>query len=101
MLARERARASKALKNRLAKYGRSLADVMKRTFERFKALPRLKPVQAARPKPLDMERLRYWHSLMRDHIEAGLEIREAQRLANAKMNFPSDWSPGKGAPEKL
>ncbi len=100
MLARERARASKALKERLAKYGRSLTDVMKRKIEKFKPLLRLKPVQESKPKPLDAERLHCWHRLMKDAIKAGLEIREAQRRVNARMNFPPDWSPGQGAPEE-
>ena len=101
MLARERARASKALKKRLAKYGRKLSDVMKRKADQVKPLFRLKPVQEPNPKALDAERLHLWHSLMRGHIKDGLEIREAQRLVNAKMNFPLDWSPGRGAPEEL
>jgi hypothetical protein len=100
MLARERARASKALKKRLAQYGRNLADVMKRKFEGFKPLSLLKPVQESK-KPLGYERLRSWHSLMRELIDAGVDMKEAQRLVNAKMKFPSDWSPGQGAPVEL
>jgi hypothetical protein len=99
MLARERARASKALKDHLAKYGRNLADAMKRKIESFKPLLRLKPVQEPKPRSLDSERLRYWHHLMRAHLQAGMEMREAQKLVNATMNFPSDWSPAQGAPE--
>ena len=100
MLARERARASKALKKRLAKYGRSLADVMKRkAVNLFTPLFRPKLIQEPRPKPLDDERLRYWHHLIRVHTDAGLDMEEAQRLVNARMNFPPDWSPSKGAPK--
>ena len=98
MLARERARASKVLKKRLARCGRNLSDVMKRKVERFKPLFGLKPVQVPKPKALDAERLHYWHSLMKHHLKDGLELREAQRLVNSKMNFPPDWSPGQGAP---
>jgi len=101
MLARERARASKALKERLARYGRSLSDVMKRKVDRFKPLFSQKPVQEPRPKSLDAERLHYWHSLMKHHLKDGLELRDAQRLVNSKMNFPPDWSPGQGAPAEL
>ncbi len=97
MLARERARASKILKKRLAQYGRSLADVMKRPVNLFQPLFRPKPVQEPK-KPLDYERLRSWHSLMRELIDAGVDMKEAQRLVNARMNFPPDWSPALGAP---
>jgi hypothetical protein len=103
MLARERARSSKALKKRLAQYGRNLADVMKRKFGKFdgfKPISLLKPVQESK-KPLDYNRLRSWHSLMRELIDAGVDMKDAQRLVNAKMNFPPDWSPGQGAPEEL
>ena len=102
MLARERARASQALKKRIAKYGRSLSDVVKRTFG--KVLNRA----SAGKKPMSQERqpaspaiTRPWYDYYREKIRSGLETEDAQRLTNERFGYPLKWSPGYGDPAEF
>ena len=102
MLARERARASKALKNRLAKYGRSLSDAVKRSFGKVlnRSLAKKKPMlQARRSAPQEISRP--WYDFYREKIRAGLEVEDAQRLTNEKFGYPLKWSPGYGDPAEF
>ena len=99
MLARERSRASKALGKRLAKFGRSLSDVVKRPFaERLKSM-----VKGSKPafrigKSAPPEISRPWYDLYKQMIREGLTIEEARRRTNEAFEYPTNWSPGYGDP---
>lgn len=73
---------------------------MKRKLDRFKPLFKAKPIVEPKGKPLDPELRHYWHCLMNHYIRDGVDVNEAQRRVNSKMNFPPDWSPAKGSPWK-
>jgi hypothetical protein len=99
MLAKERARASKALKKRVAKYGRSLKDVVKRKFgDRLKLSS--KPVLQDK-KQASQEISRPWNEFLKHKIKEGLDILEARRLANEFFGYPPTWSPGYGDPAEF
>ena len=99
MLARERARASKALKNRIGQFGRSLKDVVKRKFGgRF--MPNPKPVLQMK-KQASQEITRPWNDYFKQKIKTGLDYIEARRLANEFFGYPPTWSPGYGDPTEF
>lgn len=102
MLARERVRATQALKKRIAKYGRSLSDVVKRTLN--KALESVSGKSKQMPKvrrSASQESTRPWYDFYKEKIRAGLETRETQRLTNERFNYPRNWSPGCGDPAEF
>ena len=96
MLRKERDRATKALKARVAKFGRSLKDVVGRKIGgRLKSI--LKPTLQTR-KPVSQVISRPWNDLFGQKIRAGLDHIEAQRLVNEFFGYPPTWSPGYGDP---
>jgi len=95
MLAKERARASAALKKKARAAGKTLNDLMKRVGRIFNKKVDDRPER----KTLDPEISRAWSRLVGDYFRQGLEPREAQKLANERFGFPATWSPGQGAPE--
>ena len=94
MLARERTRASKALRARISQFGLSLKDVVRRKIPRFFQLGPEKGRFAA------PEFKRLWNGRFLLAIRSGTEFKEAQRQANAEFGFPPDWSPGRVLPPK-
>ena len=92
MLEKERARASAALRRKAHSLGKSVSGFMERLKKSFKK-PFSGPV-----KRLDISIVRAWNGLLTSHLKNGIEIREAQRLTNAKFGYPSNWSPGMGDP---
>ncbi|MDL2226814.1 hypothetical protein LJB86_04085 [Deltaproteobacteria bacterium OttesenSCG-928-M10] len=102
MLARERARASQALKKRIAKYGRTLGDVVKRTFNKaLESAAGLKKQMPQMRRSASQEISRPWYDFYHEKIRSGLESRDAQRQANERFNYPPNWSPGCGDPEEF
>ena len=102
MLALERSRASKALSKRLAKFGRSLNDVVKRPLSKL-----LKPISEG-PKPsLQMRKAappeisRPWYDFYKQKIRGGLDIGAARCQTNDAFAYPSNWSPGYGDPTRF
>ena len=95
MLERERARASLALKRKARAAGKTLANLM----ERVRRGVSLGLGNLTKPKRIDPETARSWNRLLGEFIRQGLELREAQKLANERFGFPPLWSPGQGAPE--
>jgi hypothetical protein len=92
MLEKERARASAALRHKAQSVGKSVSGFMERLKKSFKkSVPEL-------VKRLDLSKVRAWNGLLTAHLKMGKEIREAQRLTNAKFGYPSNWSPGLGDP---
>ena len=50
------------------------------------------------PKKVNIERVKQWNAVFRDHIKVGLEVREAQQKINERLGYPLLWSPGQGEP---
>ena len=102
MLTRERARASQALKKRLAKYGRSLKDVVRRSFSKL-----LKSSSKGLNNGLQLQRSasseisRPWYDFYKQRIKDGLDCTDARRLANEFFGYPANWSPGYGDPAEF
>jgi len=92
MLEKERARASAALRHKAQSLGKSVSGFMERLKKTFKKSA-LQPV-----KRLDISKVRAWNDLYSSHLKMGKESREAQRLANERFGYPSNWSPGMGDP---
>ena len=92
MLEKERARASAALRRKAHSMGKTVSGFMERLKKSFKKSA------SQSVKRLDISKVRAWNDLLSSHLKAGTEIREAQRLANAKFGYPSNWSPGMGDP---
>jgi hypothetical protein len=102
MLARERARASQALKKRLAKYGRSLKDAVKRSFGRLlKASGQGRKIGLQQKRSAPPEISRPWYDLYKQKIRDGLELEAARSLTNAAFGYPLNWSPGYGDPAEF
>ncbi|MDR1044682.1 MAG: hypothetical protein LBP33_06130 [Candidatus Adiutrix sp.] len=99
MLAKERSRASLALKKRLAKYGRSLKDAVKRSFEKLlKSSAQGRNIGLQTRRPASQEISRPWYDFYNQKIRAGLDIQDARRLTNEAFGYPLNWSPGYGDP---
>jgi hypothetical protein len=94
ILKKERERASKALRKRAARLGKSVTDLMKRAGKLFKPLP-IHP----KVKPLSLDIRRAWNDALATLWKLGVDTQEAQRQVNQRFGFPPDWSPGKGAPK--
>jgi len=92
MLARERARATKALRARISQYGLSLRDVVRKKIRQI-----IRPVQE-KGQAASMEFKRLWNSRFSQAIQKGTEFKEAQRQVNAELGCPPDWSPGRDLP---
>ena len=94
MLARERARATKALRDRVRKFVLSLSDLMRRVVPKF--------FHSARPEnPTAPRKVRHiWNNLFVQAIRDGTDFKEAQGQINAKLGYPPDWSPGRGLPAR-
>ncbi|UQZ91195.1 hypothetical protein C4J81_06625 [Deltaproteobacteria bacterium Smac51] len=101
MLARERARASKALKKRLAKYGRSLKDVVKRSFNKFLSSSQSRKCSLQPRRSASPEISRPWYDFYKQKIRDGLDIEDARRLTNEAFGYPTKWSPGYGDPAEF
>ena len=94
MLARERARASKALKARISKFGLSLSDVVRRKIRHI-----IRPVQEkGRAASLEFKRL--WNGKFVQAVRDGTDFKEAQHQINAELDLPPDWSPGRALPSR-
>jgi hypothetical protein len=92
MLARERARASKALKAKIAKFGLNLSDVVRRTIRQI-----VQPVQE-RGQAASQDLKRLWNGKFAQAIRNGTDFKEAQRQVNTELGYPPDWSPGRYLP---
>jgi hypothetical protein len=102
MLAKERSRASQALKKRLAKYGRSLKDAVKRSFEKLlKSSTQGRNIGLQTRRPASQEISRPWYDFYNQKIRAGLDIKDARRLTNKTFGYPLNWSPGYGDPAEF
>jgi hypothetical protein len=94
MLKRERDRASKALRKRAAKLGKTVSDFMGRLGKI------LKPVVSQPRRSMDVEKVRAWNHFYIKVLEAeNLEIQEAKLRTNQHFGYPPDWSPGMGVPQ--
>lgn len=99
MLAKERTRATRALKARISKYGRSLKDVVKR---KFGAYLNSKPIPVLQTKKQTAKKISQpWYEFYKQKIKAGLDYLEARRLANEHFGYPPTWSPGYGDPAEF
>ena len=95
MLAKERVRASVAIKRKAKALGKSAGDLMKRIQQL------LKPVVEKSRSKVPVETVRAWNGSIRDHIKEGLTIEEAQKLTNLRFGYPPLWSPGQGLPGEV
>jgi len=94
MLARERARASKALRDRGAKFGLNLSDMFKRMLP--KTIRPVKPENPTAPRKIR----ELWNNLYIQAIRNGTDYKEAQHQINTRLGYPQDWSPGKVRPKE-
>ena len=92
MLARERARASKALRARISQYGLNLSNVVRRTIRQF-----IRPVQE-KGQAASRELKRLWNGRYSQAVRNGTDFKEAQRQVNAELGCSPDWSPGRDLP---
>jgi len=92
MLARERARASKALRARISQFGLNWSEVVRRKIRQV-----IRPVQE-KGQIASKDLKRVWNAKFSQAVQNGTDFKEAQRQINAELGYPSDWSPGRYLP---
>ena len=96
MLKKERDRASAALKRKARAAGKPLGELMKRARKAVRTLQ-----EPRRVTPMDQEKVRAWNRALAELLKDGVELVDAQRMANLSFGYPVSWSPGQGRLEGM